>query len=90
MKVAIDRLGRIVIPKSVRERYHLVPGTDLELDVDVNGFHLKPAHDDPVLIRKEGVLVHHGTDTVDIDIAARVTIDRDRRVGELVAEEPGE
>ncbi|MFP4550528.1 MAG: AbrB/MazE/SpoVT family DNA-binding domain-containing protein [Spirochaetales bacterium] len=65
MRVTIDRLGRIVVPKSVRDRYHLTPGTDLELDVDVDRFHLKPALDEPTLIRKEGILVHHGTDTVD-------------------------
>ena len=90
MVVTIDRLGRIVVPKSVRDRYHLVPGTDLELDLDANGFHLKPAHDEPTLIWKNGVLVHHGTVTVDIDITSCITADRERRHAELVAEEPTE
>lgn len=88
MRVTIDRLGRIVVPKSVRDRYHLTPGTDLELDVDVDRFHLRPAHDEPTLMRKNGILVHHGTETVDIDIAAYIGADRERRPGDLVAEEP--
>lgn len=90
MTVTIDRLGRIVVPKSVRNKYHLTPGTDLELEVDVNGFHLSPAHGQPTLIQKDGLLVHHGTDTVDIDITAWIGADRDRRTGQLVAEEPAE
>lgn len=90
MTVTIDRLGRIVVPKSVRDRYHLAPGTDLELDLDVTGFHLKPAQDEPTLIRKDGVLIHHGTDTLDIDITVAIAADRDRRIGEIVAEEPAE
>jgi AbrB family looped-hinge helix DNA binding protein len=90
MMVTIDRLGRIVVPKSVRERYHLTPGTELELNVDVNGFHLKPARDQPTLIRKNGILVHHGTDTIDIDITSYIDADRNRRAKEVVAEEPAE
>lgn len=88
MTVTIDRLGRIVVPKSVREQYQLTPGTDLELELDANGFHLKPAHGEPTLIRKDGVLIHHGTETVDIDIASYINVDRDRRDGDLVAEDP--
>jgi AbrB family looped-hinge helix DNA binding protein len=88
MVVTIDRLGRIVVPKSVREQYHLTPGTELELAVDVKGFHLKPTRDEPTLIRKNGVLVHHGTDTVDIDITSSINADRDRRNHDLSAERP--
>ena len=90
MTITIDRLGRIVVPKSVRERYHLTPGTDLVLDLDVDGFHLKPADGEPTLIRKKGVLVHHGTDPVDIDISSYIDAERERRMHDLVAEEPAE
>ena len=90
MKVTIDRLGRIVVPKPLRDRYHLVPGSELELDPGVYGFYLKPSHGEPVLIRKQGVLIHHGTETVDIDITSFISEDRDRRIADIVAEEPGE
>jgi len=90
MTVTIDRLGRIVVPKSVRERYRLVPGTALELDLEVSGFHLKPVRGEATLIRKDGVLIHHGTDTTDIDVTSMINADRERRAGDLVAEEPSE
>ncbi len=90
MTVTIDRLGRIVVPKAVREQYHLIPGTELELELDVSGLHLKPAHGEPTLIRKEGVLVHHGTESVDIDITSYINADRERRADGLVGEEPSE
>jgi hypothetical protein len=56
----------------------------------MNGFHLKPARDEPTLIRKNGVLVHHGTDTVDIDIITYINADRDHRTDELAVERPQE
>jgi AbrB family looped-hinge helix DNA binding protein len=90
MTVTIDRLGRIVVPKAVRTRYHLSPGTDLELEVDATGFHLRPAHEEPTLIEKDGLLVHHGTGTVDLDIPTLIDADRDHRAEHLVAEEPEE
>ncbi|MFW5955530.1 MAG: AbrB/MazE/SpoVT family DNA-binding domain-containing protein [Rhodothermales bacterium] len=59
MTVTIDRLGRIVVPNSVRTRYNLSPETELELEVDAEGVHLRLAHDEPTLIAM-GALRHLG------------------------------
>lgn len=32
MKLTLDKFGRVVIPKSIRDRLGLRPGTTLELD----------------------------------------------------------
>lgn len=42
MLVSIDRAGRIVIPKDVRERLGLSPDAELELHVDGENLHLSP------------------------------------------------
>jgi AbrB family looped-hinge helix DNA binding protein len=87
MIITIDRLGRVVIPKSVREHFHLAPGTELEIAMDTDGIHLKPALNAPTLIRKEGILIHHGTDSTDIDSAAVLRSDRVRRGEDVVSSE---
>ncbi|MGH1505593.1 MAG: AbrB/MazE/SpoVT family DNA-binding domain-containing protein, partial [Acidimicrobiales bacterium] len=42
MLVSIDRAGRIVVPKEVRERFDLGPDAQLELEADHTGIHLRP------------------------------------------------
>ncbi len=32
MRTTIDRFGRIVVPKSLRERFGLQPGTEIDID----------------------------------------------------------
>lgn len=67
MEVTIDNYGRIVIPKAVRERLGLEAGATLELEVEppaeeggAEAVQLRPRAEQPVLQRKDGVLVHTG------------------------------
>ncbi len=90
MTVTIDRLGRIVVPKAVRDRLHLVPGTNLELTADAGGIRIVPVNSEPSLVRKEGILIHHGTETTDLDIRKVIDQERANRNDYLVAEEPDE
>ena len=83
MKITIDKSGRIVVPKSIRERYHMTPGTTLELENKPEGIELKVSEKSPALIRKEGILVHHGTETSDVDITDFVGRERERRNADL-------
>ncbi len=89
MRVAIDKLGRIVVPKPIRDRYHLYPGAELELEPEANGIQLSPVAPKGTLVRKQGVLVHHGSTGVDFDIAAYINTERESRLGYMVAEDPG-
>lgn len=50
MKVTIDRAGRIVVPKPVREDLDLKPGTELELELDDGDIRLSAAHEPPRVI----------------------------------------
>ncbi|MFP4067440.1 MAG: AbrB/MazE/SpoVT family DNA-binding domain-containing protein [Spirochaetaceae bacterium] len=94
MKVTIDKAGRIVIPKHVRDRYHLQPGTELEIENEPNGISLRVQDTKPSLIRKRGILVHHGSDTVTLDTASFVNRQRQHRnydvAGDIAAENPKE
>lgn len=42
--VEIDKSGRIVVPKKLREALHLLPGTQLKVEQIGDGFHLGPVH----------------------------------------------
>jgi len=94
MKITIDKAGRVVIPKKIRERYHLQPGTELEIENEADGFSIKVRGTQPSLIRKGGILVHHGSDTVTLDIAEYINQEREYHnieiADEFAAENPAE
>jgi AbrB family looped-hinge helix DNA binding protein len=60
MNVKVDKSGRIVIPKAVRERLRLRAGTNLELQEVPEGILLRPVGQRPALVWKDGLLVHLG------------------------------
>lgn len=55
----IDRCGRIVVPKALRERFGLHPCTELEIEAEADGLRLRARDSAPAFIEKDGVLVHH-------------------------------
>ena len=88
MLITIDRAGRVIIPKEIRDRLNLHPGSVLEVEQEPGALRLNVVGHQPSLIRKDGILVHHGAATVDLDTAALVNRDRERRDASLVAERP--
>ena len=60
MKLKIDRAGRIVLPKKIRDRFHLRQGSDLQVEVSPDGILLRPAEQKPSLVEEDGILVHIG------------------------------
>jgi len=79
MKTTIDAAGRLVVPKSLRDQFHLVPGSELEIEPTGDGVIIRPVDRGPALVSHGVVLVHHGPQPVDIDIAAFVRQDRESR-----------
>lgn len=76
MITTIDRAGRIVVPKSLRDQFNLAAGTEIEVEAVGDGLRLRKAGAEPSLIRKRGVLVHHGSSRVNIDIGEFVRAER--------------
>jgi AbrB family looped-hinge helix DNA binding protein len=61
MTVQIDRAGRIVVPKRVRERLSLRPGSELTLEESAKGLLLRPVERvSPLVEEKDGFVVHMG------------------------------
>lgn len=61
MHVTIDKAGRIVVPKALRERFGLREGSEIEIEESSEGILLKPEAQQGGLVRdKHGRLVFTG------------------------------
>ena len=79
MIITIDSAGRLVIPKSLREQFNLVPGCKLEIEASAKGMTLRRSDAEPALVRKQGILIHHGSSRSALDIGEFVRAERDAR-----------
>ena len=60
IKLTIDKSGRIVVPKRLRERLGLKPGTELEVLDQPGGVLLRTVEERPALVKIDGLWVHRG------------------------------
>lgn len=70
MKTTIDGAGRIVVPKTLRDRLALVAGSEVELELVGDGVLLRPAASGSAIVAEDGVLVHRGGHPLTLDVAA--------------------
>lgn len=83
LKLTLDKLGRVVLPKPLRARYGLRPGTELEVSEGAQEFALRPARSSPSLVEIDGILVHQGVPQGELDIAKAIHEDREERFRHL-------
>lgn len=84
MIVTIDSAGRLVVPKPLRDQFNLTPGCELEIEAAAEGMTLRRVEAEPALVRKEGVLVHHGGTPTTLDIGDFVRAERNARHARIV------
>ena len=61
MELRIDKAGRIVVPKSLRERLGFKPDTALVAIEQPEGVLLKRVEQRPSMVKADGLWVHQGT-----------------------------
>lgn len=83
MKLKLDKLGRVVLPKPLRARYGLRPGTELEISEGAQEFALRPARSVPSLVDVDGILVHQGVPHGELDIVKAIRDEREERLHNL-------
>jgi AbrB family looped-hinge helix DNA binding protein len=83
MRLKLDKLGRVVLPKPLRARYGLRPGTELEIREGAQEFALRPARSGPSLVEIDGILVHQGVPRGELDIVKAIREDREERLQHL-------
>lgn len=66
MQSTLDKFGRVVIPKPVRDELHLTPGTALSVEERNGEIVLKPTWETPPVVRKGGLLLFSGEASGDL------------------------
>jgi AbrB family looped-hinge helix DNA binding protein len=77
-KLTIDKLGRIVLPKPVREKLQLSAGDELELESLDDRITLRPLRGTAQLRKKHGVWVFHSGEPLSA-ATVQETIEQGRR-----------
>jgi AbrB family looped-hinge helix DNA binding protein len=78
MKATVDSVGRIVVPKSLRDALGLLPGTRVDISRYGQGLQVVPAGRTAQLVMEDGVLVATGETSIDDDVVFGL-IDSGRR-----------
>lgn len=78
MEAIVDQVGRIVLPKPMRELLGLVPGSTVDVTVYGDGLHLTPGGRTARLERRDGQLIAV-SDTIVTDDDIFGLIDSGRR-----------
>jgi AbrB family looped-hinge helix DNA binding protein len=80
MTLKIDKAGRVILPKPVRDRLGLRAGSTLEAEETAGGIVLRPAERRPSLVKKGSFLVHTGEVPPGYDILRAIDEDSEERM----------
>lgn len=83
MKTVIDRFGRVVVPKTIRQGLGLEAGSELEITETGDAIVLRPTSGRPDLAVKNGILVFTGGVGDDRETLRRLRDDRLGKAGGL-------
>jgi AbrB family looped-hinge helix DNA binding protein len=78
MKATVDAVGRIVVPKSLRDALGLLPGTRVDISRYGAGLQVVPAGRTARLVGEAGAMVATGETEIDDDVVFGL-IDSGRR-----------
>ena len=82
-KLTLDRAGRVLIPKQLREQLHLGPGDALHLESEGEEITLRPERPKALLRREQGVWVYQG-EPISASIPDLIDRERAKRSHELM------
>ena len=83
-KITIDRAGRVIIPKAVRDRLRLEPGDELEIETSGEEIMLRPSRPEAPLIKEKGIWVHCSEVPLSYSIVDLIDDAREERISELL------
>lgn len=85
MQLTIDKFGRVVLPKKIRDHLGVHTGLKLSVIETRDGVLLKPVPEASRLRRKQGILIHGGESSGPIHWSTLLEKDREDRLANIVA-----
>lgn len=82
-KLTLDRAGRVLLPKMLRQELHLGPGDILQLDSQGEEITLRPVRPKALLKKERGVWVYQG-EPAHVSIPELIDRERAKRLRELM------
>lgn len=88
--VTIDKAGRLVVPKPMRDALHLKPGAELEIQQEGDAITLRPPQTSPLLIRKNGMWLLQCSEPLHVSSVDLIAQNREDRIQTLIHRTLGE
>lgn len=82
-RISIDKAGRVVLPKALRERMRVEAGDDLLVEAEGDRITLRPVRQEALLKKELGIWVYKG-ESSSISIPELIEAEREKRVQELL------
>jgi AbrB family looped-hinge helix DNA binding protein len=82
-KISVDKAGRVVLPKSIREKLRVEPGDDLLVEAEGDRITLRPIRQEAPLKKEHGIWVYQGEPS-DASIPDLIDAEREKRIRELL------
>lgn len=82
-KISIDKAGRVLLPKSLREKMRVEAGDDLLVEAEGDRITLRPVRQEALLKKEYGIWVYQGEPS-DASIPDLIDAEREKRIRELI------
>ena len=83
LTLAVDKSGRVILPKRLREHFRLHPGSKLEVEIHEDYVLLKPIATEASLVLRDGWWVHQGIPESDGRLLDAVDTHRQEHLDDL-------
>jgi AbrB family looped-hinge helix DNA binding protein len=82
-RISLDKAGRVVLPKPLRDKLRLEAGDDLLIETDGDQITLRPLRPQAPLKKEYGIWVYHG-EASKIHLVEWLDKEREKRVRETL------